>query len=340
MKIRFAEFVLPRSGAVIVGAWEDRTLTAAARRLDEETGGAVSRAVAAAPRFHGKKNELIPIIGPPNLPLSRIVVAGIGKPDTVDPRLLQDLGGTLVAHLNSAGESEATFALDLGDAAPLKPADAAAHLAFGAELRAYRFDKYRTKQKPEQKPSLTGITVATEAAGAARESYRALGATAEAVFFTRDLVSEPANTLYPETLAEEAAKLTEFGLSVEVLDENRIAELGMGALLGVGQGSVRPPRVVVIEHKGGATGSPPLGFIGKGVTFDTGGISIKPAAGMGDMKWDMAGAGVVIGLMRLLAARKAAVNAVGVVGLVENMRSEERRVGKECRYRCGGCGCK
>src|SRR5437588_775971 len=321
MKIRFAEFVLPRSGAVIVGAWEDRTLTAAARRLDEETGGAVSRAVAAAPRFHGKKNELIPIIGPPNLPLSRIVVAGIGKPDAVDPRLLQDLGGTLVAHLNGAGESEATFALDLGDAASVKPADAAAHLAFGAELRSYRFDKYRTKQKPEQKPSLTRIAVATEAAGAAREAYRALGATAQAVFFTRDLVSEPANTIYPETLAEEAARLTEFGLSVEILDERRMGELGMGALLGVGQGSVRPPRVVVIEHKGGATGSPPLGFIGKGVTFDTGGISIKPAAGMGDMKWDMAGAGVVIGLMRLLASRHAKVNAVGIVGLVENMPS-------------------
>ena len=115
--------------------------------------------------------------------------------------------------------------------------------------------------------------------------------------------------------------MTEFGLAVEILDENRMRELGMGALLGVGQGSVRPPRVVIMEHRGGAPGSPPLGFIGKGVTFDTGGISIKPAAGMGEMKWDMAGAGVVIGLMRLLAARDAKVNAVGVVGLVENMPS-------------------
>src|SRR6266567_3991914 len=223
MKIRFAEFVLPRSGAVIVGAWEDRTLTAAARRLDEETGGAVSRAVAASPRFHGKKNELIAIVGPPNLPVSRIVVAGLGKPDAVDPRLLQDLGGTLVAQLNGAGESDATFALDLGGAAPVKPEDAAAHLAFGAELRGYRFDKYRTKQKPEQKPSLTRVTVATDSAGAAKEAYRALGATAEAVFFTRDLVSEPANTIYTETLAEQAGRLTEFGLSVEILDEHRMA---------------------------------------------------------------------------------------------------------------------
>jgi leucyl aminopeptidase len=319
MKISFAEFVLPGAGAVVVGAWEDRVLTAPARRLDEETGGAVSRAVAAAPRFHGRKNELVAIIGPPKLGLSRIVVAGLGRPDAVEARLLQDLGGSLVAHLNGAGESTATFAVDLGDKAVVAPAEAAANLAFGAALRAYRFDKYRTTQKPEQKPSLATLSVASAAAGAAKEAYRALGAAAEAVAFTRDLVSEPANTLYPETLAQQAATLAELGLSVEVLDEHRLRELGMGALLGVAQGSARPPRVVVMQHKGGPPGSPPVAFIGKGVTFDTGGISIKPAAGMGEMKWDMAGAGTVIGLMRLFAARRARVNAVGLVGLVENM---------------------
>src|SRR3954471_12590385 len=147
MKISFAKFALPQSGAVVVGVWEDRVLTGPARRLDEATGGAVSRAVAAAARFHGKKNELIPIIGPPKLPLSRIVVAGLGKPEAVDARLLQDLGGNLVAHLNGAGESEAIFAIDPGDGAAgtpgVKPGEAAAQLAFGAALRAYRFDKYR-----------------------------------------------------------------------------------------------------------------------------------------------------------------------------------------------------
>jgi len=323
MKVSFAEFALPPAGAVVVGAWEDRVLTDAARRLDEETGGAVSRAVAASPRFHGKKNELIAIVGPAKLATSRIIVAGLGKPEALDARVLQDLGGALVAHLNTAGESEATVALDLGDAATakLKPAEAAANLAFGARLRAYRFDKYRTTQKPEQKPSLTALTVASAAGGGAKEVYRALNAAAEAVAFTRDLVSEPANTIYPETLAAQAAALQELGLAVEVLDEARMRQLGMGAILSVGQGSARPPRMVVMQHNGGAAGSPPIAFIGKGVTFDTGGISIKPAAGMGEMKWDMAGAGVVIGLMRLLAARKARVNAVGVVGLVENMPS-------------------
>ena len=324
MDIRFAEFSLPQSGAVVVGVWEDRALTGPARRLDEATQGAVARAVAAAPRFHGKKNELVPVIGPPGLPVSRIVLAGLGKPKAIDARLLEDLGGTLAAHLNSAGESEATFAVDLGDGAPVKPAEAAARLAYGAALRSYRFDKYRTKQKPEQKPSLSSITVSAASPGEAKQAYQALGAAAEAVAFTRDLVSEPANELYPESMAERAAALAGPdlpGLTVEVLDENRLSELGMGALLGVAQGSVRPPRVVVMQYRGVAADVAPLAFIGKGVTFDTGGISIKPAGGMWDMKWDMAGAGVVIGLMRLLAARGARVNAVGLVGLVENMPS-------------------
>ena len=324
MDIRFAEFSLPQSGAVVVGVWEDRALTGPARRLDEATQGAVARAVAAAPRFHGKKNELVPVIGPPGLPASRIVLVGLGKPKAIDARLLEDLGGTLAAHLNSAGESEATFAVDLGDGAPVKPAEAAARLAYGAALRSYRFDKYRTKQKPEQKPSLSSITVSAASPGEAKQAYQALGAAAEAVAFTRDLVSEPANELYPESMAERASALAGPdlpGLTVEVLDENRLSELGMGALLGVAQGSVRPPRVVVMQYRGVAADVAPLAFIGKGVTFDTGGISIKPAGGMWDMKWDMAGAGVVIGLMRLLAARRARVNAVGLVGLVENMPS-------------------
>src|SRR5205085_10275101 len=230
----------------------------------------------------------------------------------------------LLAHLNGAGETEATLAIDLGDKAKLKPAEAAARLAFGAALRAYRFDKYRTKEKPERKPSLGAITVMTPVPAKAKQAYAVLAAAAEAVAFTRDLVSEPANELYPESMAKRAAALAGPdlpGLTVEVLDEKRLQELGMGALLGVAQGSARPPRVVVMQYRGVAADVAPLAFIGTGVTFDTRGISIKPAGGMWDMKWDMAGAGVVIGLMRLLAARRARVNAVGLVGLVENMPS-------------------
>ncbi|HUY67747.1 MAG TPA: leucyl aminopeptidase [Alphaproteobacteria bacterium] len=321
MKIEFAEFALPRAGALVVGVWEDSELTPAARQADEASLGAVARAVAATPRFHGKKGELLPLIGPPGVPLSRIVAAGLGKRQAVDVRLLQDLGGGLVAHLNSAGESEATIALDLGDDAMLTPAEAAANLALGAELRAYRFAKYRTTEKPERKPTLARLTVATPKPGAAREAHRRQAAVAEAVAFTRDLVSEPANVIYPETLAEQAASLAASGLTVEVLDEKRLKDLGMGALLGVAQGSARPPRLVTMAWHGdpGARDKRPVCFAGKGVTFDTGGISIKPAAGMDEMKWDMAGAGAVIGALKAIAGRKAKANVVGVVGLVENM---------------------
>jgi leucyl aminopeptidase len=321
MKVGFADFGSVHAGAVVVGVWADRELTAPARALDEESGGAIARALAASPRFRGKRNELVPIVGVAALAASRIIVAGLGKPEALDYRGLEDLGGTLVAHLNGVGEAAATFAIDAGGATELQPIEVAAHLAFGAALRAYRFDKYRTTELPEKKPSITTLAVASPAAARSQHVYNELAVTAESVAFTRDLVSEPANVIYPETLAREAAGLASLGLEVEVLDENRLAALGMNAILGVAQGSVRPPRLVVMRWNGGAEGAAPLAFVGKGVTFDTGGISIKPAAGMGEMKWDMAGAGVVIGLMRLLAARGAKVNAVGVVGLVENMPS-------------------
>ncbi len=328
MKISFAEPELPHSGAAVAGIWGERVLTAAARRLDEASGGAVVRALASAARFSGKKGELLAIVAPANLGLSRIVLAGLGQPEQAGARVFEDLGGALAAHLNGAGEIEATVAVEIGDDAPLGAGEAAAALALGAQLRAYRFDKYKTKQKPEQKPSLARLTVSSAETGAAKRTWRLLEKTAEAVFFTRDLVSEPANVIYPETLAEQARTLEELGVKVEILDEKAMRKLGMGALLGVAQGSARPPRLVVMQwHGAGNPGGPaggqgaPLAFIGKGVTFDTGGISIKPAAGMGDMKWDMAGSAVVIGLMRLLAARKAKVDAVGIAGLVENMPS-------------------
>ena len=275
MKIGFAKPEQPLCGAMIVGVWEEAMPTPTARRLDEATGGAIMRALSATPRFKGKKDELLPIVAPANLPVSRIVLAGLGKPDLVDAQLFQRLGGNLVAHLNSAGEREATVAVDVGEGAPIDQTEAAAQLAFGAQLRAYRFDRYKTNQKPEQRASLDRLTVATAAPAAAQRAYEPLDKTASAVFFTRDLVSEPSNVIYPETLAAQAATLAGLGVSVEILDENKIRELGMNALLGVAQGSARPPRVVIMEWHGSRDKhAPPLAFIGKGVTFDTGGISI------------------------------------------------------------------
>ena len=322
MKIAFAAPARPKSGTLVVGVLEERKLSPTGAALDKETGGALTRAIAAS-RFMGRKDEVLGVLAPPQLTLGRILLVGLGKPSALDEAAMQRLGGQIVAQLNSAGESTAAAVLDKLDGMKLKPAEAAAHLAYGARLRAYRFDKYRTKEKPEQKPSLETLTVMTREEAAARRAFAPLDKIAEGVFFTRDLVSEPANIIYPETLAQAARSLTKLGVSVEVLDERQMRKLGMGALLGVGQGSARPPRLVVMQWKSGskAKGAQPIAFVGKGVTFDTGGISIKPADGMWDMKWDMAGSGVVIGLMKALAGRKAKVNAVGVIGLVENMPS-------------------
>jgi leucyl aminopeptidase len=326
MKIHFAEPFEPQSGAVVVGVWEDGALTPAAQTLDEATAGTVRRALAAAQRFKGKKDEWLPIIGPPRIGVTRIILAGLGAQRSLDAKRLRELGGNLVAQLDAAGETEATFLIESGADAPIGEPEAAAELAFGAQLRAYRFDKYRTKEKPEKKPSLQRLTVATPSSAAAKRAHRPLEKLAEAVAFARDLVSEPANVIYPETLAQAARSLAELGVKVEVLDEAAMRRLGMNALLAVGEGSARPPRLVVMEWRGaqharGGDTAAPLAFVGKGVTFDTGGISIKPAAGMEEMKWDMAGSAVVMGLLRALASRKASVDAVGVVGLVENMPS-------------------
>jgi leucyl aminopeptidase len=322
MKIAFDEPGQPASGSIVVGVLEDRKLTPTATALDEQTGGALTRAMEAS-RFTGRKEETLAVLAPPNLEVARVLLLGLGKGEALDAAAMQNLGGQVVAQLNSGGEKEAAVALDEVAGMAIKPAEAAANLAYGARLRTYRFDKYRTKEKPDQKPSLEKLTVMTTDAAGAKRGFAPLDKIAEGVFFTRDLVSEPANIIYPETLADAARSLDKVGVEVEVLDETEMKKLGMGALLGVGQGSARPPRLVVMQWQGGAKvkKAAPVAFIGKGVTFDTGGISIKSADGMWDMKWDMAGAGVVIGLMRALAGRKAKVNAVGVVGLVENMPS-------------------
>jgi len=208
-----------------------------------------------------------------------------------------------------------------GGAAP--NAHFAADVALGARLRSYRFDKYRTREK-EGTPSRSSIklAVATGDPASQRAEFARGAAVADAVFFTRDLVSEPANILYPGSFSERVRKrLSPLGVEVEIFGEAKLAKLGMGALLGVGQGSARETKLVVMQYKGAPKSKDkhPVAFVGKGVTFDTGGISIKPAAGMEDMKWDMAGAGAVTGLMAALAGRKAKVNAVGIIALVENM---------------------
>ena len=310
LDIRFAAPALPGTGALGLFVAEGQTAFGLWAAADEATGGAVSRAFEAA-EFTGKDGQSVTILAP-GAGLSRIVAAGLGKPADLTARKVEEAGGVLAAAL--AREKIAALAAD-----SVEPAHAAA-AAMGAVLRAYRFDIYRTKQKPEDLPKLAALTVlakSPEEAGAAWETLRPV---AEGVFFTRDLVSEPANVLNPPEMATRIQTLAKLGLDIEVFGQSELEALGFGSLLCVSQGSAQPPRMVVMRWNGGGD-EKPVAFIGKGVTFDTGGISIKPAGGMEDMKWDMAGAGTVVGLMAALAGRGAKVNAVGLVGLVENMPS-------------------
>jgi leucyl aminopeptidase len=315
MKVAFAKAGMPATGTVVVGVGAERPLGTAAQELDRASGGAVTRAIGAT-RFAGKKDETLTLLAPAGLSLDRILVVGTGDPAKLDAAGAEALGGTVVAALAKTGVTEAAVLFDL-------PAGLETAPASGALLRSYRFDRYRTTEKPEKKPSLEALTFHVADVEAAAAAFEPARAVAESVAFARDLVSEPANAVYPESLAERCRELSALGLAVEVLDLAKLKELGMGALVGVAQGSAREPRVVVLRWNGapGAADPRPVAFVGKGVTFDSGGISLKPGAGMEDMKWDMAGSAAVIGAMRALAARKAKANVIGIVGLVENMPS-------------------
>ena len=273
-----------------------------------------------ASQFKASTGEVLTLVTPTKAPSpSHILVIGLGKASQVTALTLQEAGARAVA----AALAAKVTTLDIIAAQPkgvkFDNGTAAANLGYGARLRSYNFDKYKTKIKPEDKPKLTTVTILTSALDKAKKLYAPLLGIAESVAFTRDIVSEPANVIYPETLAAECKKLEKLGVKVEILNEAAMKKLGMGALLGVGQGSVRESQLVVMQWNGGKKSQKPIAIVGKGVTFDTGGISIKPANGMEEMKWDMGGSATTIGTLRALAARKAKVNVVGVVGLVENM---------------------
>jgi leucyl aminopeptidase len=316
MKVEFSAFPKAFSGNVAVFVSADKQLQASAKAIDGTLAGAVGRAIAAG-RFTGAKNQTLPVLGQAGL--SRLLLLGVGKESELDARAAEALGGLVAADANAAGQKAATVVVDAVKGSKVSPAEVAAHIALGAQLRGYRFDKYKTKDKPEQKNSLERLTIVIAGPADAKKAYAALEPVVDSVFFTRDLVSEPANVLYPAEFARRAKALTKVGLKVEVLGEAAMKKLGLNVLLAVGQGSVRESQLLIMSWMNGPKGQAPVALIGKGVTFDTGGISIKPAGGMEDMKWDMGGAGAVTGAMRLIAARKAKANVIGICALVENM---------------------
>ena len=279
--------------------------------------GDLARRAAAADRFTGKKASALDIIAPSGLNVPRLVIVGTGKERELKERDLVKLGGAAMGKIPIAAAQATIFAEFAGGA--LK-GDQVAKLALGGRLRAYTFDRYKTKRKEdEERAKKLEVNFACAGPAAAEKAWARTSGVADGVVLARDLTNEPANVLYPGEFARRASALRKLGIVVEVLDVAAMKKLGMGALLGVGQGSAHEPKLVVMRWNGGKRGADPIAFIGKGVCFDTGGISIKPAQGMEDMKGDMAGAACVVGLMQALAARKAKVNVVGAIGLVENM---------------------
>ncbi|MCB1423105.1 MAG: leucyl aminopeptidase [Nitratireductor sp.] len=309
--VAIAKTIIKPKGTLAFFVPQDGALPPSAVPFDAD--GRLTQAIRVA-EFDGKAGALINVLVPAQ-GIDRVLIVGLGKPEEWNEETWLKAGGKVFAAVGKS--TSLTIATDLDGDRKALTAEEAAGVAMGATLRAYDFDAYRTKKKDEKKK--VAITLVSGSDAALRKAWKEAQAIADGVIFARDLVNEPANMLGPVEFAKKAESLKKLGCTVAILDEKKLKTEKMGALLGVAQGSVRPARVAVIEWKGGKAKEKPVAFVGKGVVFDTGGISIKPAAGMEDMKGDMGGAAAVCGVMHALAARKAKTNAVGIIGLVENM---------------------
>ncbi|MGC0052607.1 leucyl aminopeptidase [Brucella pituitosa] len=313
--ISFSEFSAPQKGVSIV-------LVAKGGGFAEEAGQAVGGAekiarIAEISGFTGALGKTAEAIETSQGGIDKIVLVGVGEPGELGNDDWIKIGGAAFSRIGKSERATLTLALPETTIA----GDEAGDVALGMILRSYEFNRYKTRKSEEngEPKHAAKINIHTADVHSAKRALEAAEAVADGVLKARDLVNEPANILGPVEFAEEAEKLEKLGVKVEVLGEKEMKKLGMGSLLGVSQGSVRPPRLVIMEWQGAKAKEKPVAFVGKGVVFDTGGISIKPAAGMEEMKGDMGGAAAVTGLMRALAGRKAKVNAIGVIGLVENM---------------------
>lgn len=326
LKILFSK--APKAAdTAVAGILPGNKLTDAAAKLDK---GLIAAALKRQTAFTGKAGQIMVVTAPEKSKYDRFVLYGIGEPEKMTTVEAENTGGKIAAALTALGTEKAVLFLDSDKGfKDVTEAAVAAHMGAGAQFRTYAFDKYKQKAKDDKKPVLKSIEIATAAHTPAAKLHKRLEAVVGGAHFARDLMNEPPNVLYPDSFAKRiAAELKPLGVEVEIIDDKKMKALGMGSALAVGQGSEKPSRMVVLRWNGAAKSTKsskkdaPLAFVGKGVTFDTGGISIKPAGNMDEMKMDMGGAAAVVGLFRSLAARKAKVNAVGIVGLVENMPSD------------------
>ncbi|MBS0529490.1 MAG: leucyl aminopeptidase, partial [Proteobacteria bacterium] len=316
VKVGFVPFSTVPRGILVVFCDDELKFGRAASKALGRSAAVVKRA-AATNRFKGKSAATLDILAPEGLKTDRLIVVGTGKASALKDSDFLKFGGVLAGKIRG-GNSTVTVIAELPSAA-MTP-DQSTSLASGVRLRAYKFDRYKTRRKDGDGDALRAdVSIAVDDVAAAKKAFARDNHVVDGVIIARDLVNEPPNVLYPEEFARRASRLRKIGVDIDILDVKAMTKLGMGALLGVGQGSARPSRTVIMRWNGGKKGEQPVAFVGKGVCFDTGGISIKSAGGMEDMKGDMGGAACVVGLMHALAARKAKVNAIGAIGLVENM---------------------
>ncbi len=313
-QISFSSAKPPKKGVVAVMCGQDGTLPESVVEL--AAGAAVQKAIAAS-EFKGGFGKTLTVHVPEGSELDRVIVIGMGNIADLSEYSWLKLGGTTFAALNGAAKAAIMLQQPEG-ADPVGP-EQAADFAMGLQLAAYRFDHYKTKSDAKSKEKAARISVHLKSATRANKAWENAQGVAGGVMLARDLVNEPPNVLNPVEFAKRAGQLKKLGCDVEILDEKAMEKLKMGALLGVSRGSRNPARMAIIQWKGGKPKDKPVAFVGKGVTFDTGGISLKPPSGMEDMKGDMGGAAAVTGLMHALASRKAKANVVGIIALVENM---------------------
>ena len=316
VKVGFVSHSAAIRGTLVIFCDDALKLGAATRKVLGAAERAFKRSATAA-GFKGKNGATLDLLAPEGLKADRLIVIGLGKLSALKDDGFVKLGGVAAGKLKQSSDPVTIF-LDL----PTGTASAAqaAGIASGVRLRAYKFDRYKTKKKDDEDKGAAGsVSIAVADVAAAKNAYKPESHVVDGVLMARELVNEPPNVLYPVEFARRASQLRKLGVNVEVLDVRAMKRLKMGALLGVSQGSAHEGRTVIMRWNGGKRGEQPLAFVGKGVCFDTGGISIKPSGSMEDMKGDMGGAACVVGLMHALAARKAKVNVIGAIGLVENM---------------------
>jgi len=319
LKITFSKSPSKTTKTLIIPVYKDGKLSAAGKSYKKQ----LDHALKTHPNFKGKIGQTITIPQSPKDDIDHLILLGLGDPKTCSALDGREAGGKLFPQLKALGTTSAALCIE--DDKALKSINAAtlaANIGYGLNLRSYTFDSYKSKPK-DKAPTLKSFSITGDTHTAAKKTYTTLEQSSQGVFLARDLVNMPPNDLYPDAYAKLIKKeLTPLGVKVEVIDEKKMAKLGMEAILNVGKGSERQPRMVIMQWNGSSKKSDkPIGLVGKGVTFDTGGISLKPGAGMDEMKMDMGGSAAVVGTMKSIALQKAKKNVVAIVGLAENMPS-------------------